>query len=103
MSATKIVADSGKSKPPAAGKGRPRGAQNKTTSLLKDAILQAAEKADQGGLVGYLTIQALENPGPFMALLGKVLPLQIAGDADNPIAIQMVELRAVYPKNEPGS
>jgi hypothetical protein len=38
-----------------------------------------------------------------MALLGKVLPLQIAGDSENPIAIQMVELRAVYPKNDAGS
>ena len=27
---------------------------------------------------GYLTEQAEKSPGPFMALLGKVLPLQIA-------------------------
>lgn len=85
------------------GPGRPKGSQNKTTALLKDAILQAATAADKGGLVGYLKGQALENPGPFMALLGKVLPLQIAGDSENPIAVQMVELRAVYPKNDAGS
>ena len=71
-----------------AGKGRPKGAVNKNTALLKDAILKAAEKAGgKSGLVGYLRTQAGENPGPFMALLGKVLPMQIAGDPDNPIKV----------------
>lgn len=62
------------------GKGRPKGAKNKTTALLKDAILQAAEEAGgKEGLVGYLKSQAAANPGPFMALLGKVLPTQLEG------------------------
>ncbi|MGY2995462.1 hypothetical protein [Mesorhizobium sp. URHB0026] len=75
--------------------GRAKGTPNKTTALLKDAILQAAEAADKGGLVGYLTVQAKENPGPFMALLGKVLPTQIAGDPDNPLKlITRIELVA---------
>jgi hypothetical protein len=55
--------------------GRAKGTPNKTTALLKDAILLAATKAGgKDGLVGYLEIQAAANPGPFMALLGKVLP-----------------------------
>jgi hypothetical protein len=55
--------------------GRKKGTPNKTTALLKDAILQAGEAAGgKGGLVAYLTLQASENPGPFMSLLGKVLP-----------------------------
>ena len=71
--------------------GRAKGTPNKTTALLKDAILQAAGQAGgKDGLVGYLTSQAIENPGPFMALLGKVLPMQIAGDADNPIVTEIV-------------
>lgn len=62
------------------GPGRPKGVPNKTTTLLKDAILQAATAAGgPGGLVGYLTLQAQENPGPFMSLLGKVLPTQVEG------------------------
>jgi hypothetical protein len=83
-----------------AGPGRPKGMQNKTTALLKDAILQAAEAAGgAGGMVGYLTLQARENPGPFMALLGKVLPTQLANDADNPLTITVIEHRIVDPKN----
>lgn len=69
------------------GKGRKKGVPNKTTALLKDAILKAAESGGgPEGLVGYLEIQARENPGPFLALLGKVLPMQFAGAAE-PIKI----------------
>lgn len=75
-------------KPINAGMGRPKGVPNKTTALLKDAILQAAELAGgKAGLVGYLRAQAAANPGPFMALLGKVLPTQIAADPDNPLTV----------------
>jgi hypothetical protein len=66
--------------------GRKKGTPNKTTGLLKDAILVAAERAGgKDGLIGYLQAQATENAGPFMALLGKVLPTQISGDPDNPV------------------
>lgn len=69
--------------------GRAKGTPNKTTKLLKDAILTAAEKAGGGknGLVTYLETQAKANPGPFMALLGKVLPMQISGDGENPLQV----------------
>jgi hypothetical protein len=77
--------------------GRPKGAVNKTTALLKDAILLAAQKAGGGsddGLVNYLEAQAIANPGPFMSLLGKVLPMTVAGDKDNPLQIARIELVA---------
>lgn len=66
--------------------GRKKGTPNKTTALLKDAILKAAENAGGGDIVEYLTQQARLNPGPFMSLLGKVLPTQIEG-GDNPINV----------------
>ncbi|TIM14474.1 MAG: hypothetical protein E5Y67_12405 [Mesorhizobium sp.] len=70
------------------GPGRPKGSPNKTTALLKDAILKAATQAGGAdGLVGYLKLQASLNPGPFMSLLGKVLPTQVVGDPDNPVSV----------------
>lgn len=62
-----------------AGPGRPKGKPNKTTALLKDAILKAATDAGDGDMAAYLKLQAMLNPGPFMALLGKVLPMQVTG------------------------
>jgi hypothetical protein len=82
------MSDASKSrKPPNAGKGRKKGVPNKNTALLKDAILKAAEGAGgREGLVGYLREQAVKNSGPFMGLLGKVLPMQVTGDPENPSA-----------------
>ena len=38
------------------------------------------------GLIGYLKTQALlANPSPFMAGLGKLLPLTLAGDPTAPL------------------
>lgn len=74
-----------------AGPGRPKGMPNKTTALLKDAILEAARGAGgKGGMVAYLTTQATENPGPFMALLGKVLPMQLTGEGGGDLRIQVI-------------
>ena len=73
--------------------GRRKGVTNKTTALLKDAVLQAAELAgDKKGMVGYLTQQAKTNPTAFLSLLGKVLPLQGVGvpDEDDKINIKIV-------------
>ena len=84
--------------------GRQKGTPNKNTAILKDAILTAAQLAGGGnedGLVKYLQIQASANPGPFMALLGKVMPLQIAGDADNPLqTFTRIELIGVRPTDQ---
>jgi hypothetical protein len=93
----------GKGKP---GPGRGAGTPNRATRLLKDAILHAAAIADAkmqeralratsgnaeavdlkvkeltGTLEGYLTFLALDHPGSFATLLGRVLPIQIRASA----------------------
>lgn len=78
------------------GRGRPKGATNKTTALLKEAILQAAEAHGENGkgkgkLKGYLTLLAREEKKAFAQLLGKVMPLQVTGDGDGgPVIFQTV-------------
>jgi hypothetical protein len=70
------------------GAGRPPGAKNKITRELKDVILGALNAA---GGQEYLARQAAENPGAFLALLGKLLPHTIAGTGhDGPLVVQIV-------------
>jgi hypothetical protein len=87
MSETKVVESEKRIK----RGGRTKGTPNKTTALLKDAILEAAHKAgNKAGMVGYLTQQATENPAAFMTLLGKVMPLQVEGPEGKPVLAGLV-------------
>jgi hypothetical protein len=80
---------------PGAGPGRPKGSKNKTTALLKDAILMAADEAHEGGIVGYLKAQANNSPSSFLALLGKVLPVQTehSGPGGGPIQQEVTSIQ----------
>lgn len=72
------------------GPGRKKGVPNKTTTMLKDAILQAATQAGgKDGLVGYLASVALAKPESFMPLLGKVLPMQLTGDDGGALIVEI--------------
>ncbi len=62
------------------GPGRPKGAENKITRELKDMILGAL---DGVGGTDYLMEQAREKPVAFLALVGKVLPLQVKGELEH--------------------
>lgn len=75
--------------------GRQKGTPNKNTGAVKDMILTALSEA---GGHAYLLKQAQENPNAFMTLLGKVVPMQIGGDANNPIEHLVREVRLVAPK-----
>jgi len=79
-----------KRRPPAAGIGRKKGTPNKTTAVLKEAILLAAEQVGENGrgkdgLVGYIKRVARKDTKAMAALLGKVLPLQVVGDPEHPL------------------
>ena len=74
------------------GKGRPKGIPNKNTTALKEMILGALDKA---GGVDYLLAQAHDNPGPFLSLIGKVLPMTVVGDGkDGAHVVEVVWRRA---------
>jgi lauroyl/myristoyl acyltransferase len=71
--------------------GRKKGTPNKTTRQLKEFILEAAARAGDGSVATYLHSQAIENPASFMTLLGKVLPMQVGSDPDDPIVVEIVQ------------
>lgn len=75
--------------------GREKGNPNKTTRVLKEAILLAAEAVGKdgkgkGGLQGYLERVAQKDVKAFATLLGRVLPLQLTGEGDGPLQVQIV-------------
>lgn len=82
-----------------AGKGQPKtggrqkGTTNRLTADVKAMVLEALDKA---GGVSYLLTQAESNPNAFMTLVGKVLPMTVAGDPANPLT-QVIERRIVRP------
>lgn len=68
--------------------GRPKGAQNKATRAVKDAIAQVAE--DLGG-TERMTAWVKEDPANerlfWSSIYPKLLPLTLAGDEENPVAL----------------
>jgi hypothetical protein len=74
--------------------GKPKGAVNRTTKELKDMILKAL---DESGGVEYLVERANDprTASSFLALIGKVLPMTVAGDKDSPLIVHTIERRIV--------
>lgn len=82
-------------KPPRAGMGRKKGVPNKITANIKAAIIEAFDKA---GGAEYLLQIAKTDPRTFCALVGKVIPLQVSGDPDNPISLKgRIEIAIIDP------
>ncbi len=75
--------------------GRVKGTPNKITASLKEAIMLAAEQTGrdgkgQDGVTGYCQYLAVSEPKAFAQLIGKVLPMQVAGDPNNPVQLMIV-------------
>lgn len=76
--------------------GRQKGTPNKENRELREMILEALSEV---GGVNYLAEKAQSHPAPFLALIGRVLPMTVAGDASAPFAIRIVR-EIVDPKGD---
>lgn len=74
----KSIAGKGGARP---GAGRPKGSLDKGNALIREMIVQALDKV---GGVDYLAETAASHPSAFLALIGKVMPIQVEG-GDTPI------------------
>lgn len=76
--------------------GKPKGAISKTTRTAKEAIALAAE-----GLGGAdrLIAWAKEDPANerafWASIYPKLIPVQVSGDPDNPVAVQVITRRII--------
>ena len=64
------------------GAGRPKGSLDKGNALIRE---MACEALNQVGGTDYLARVAESHPGPFLSLLGKILPVQLTGEGGGPI------------------
>jgi hypothetical protein len=74
--------------PPAAGRGRPKGAVNKTTALAKEAIAFAAEGLGGAERLILWAKEDAQNERAFWTqIYTKLLPLQVNADVDTKVKI----------------
>lgn len=73
------------------GSGRKPGSRNLTSQKLKEIVFEALQQ-QEGGAIGYLKAQAVQEPRAFLSLLGKLLPTQITGEDGDPVRITQIEL-----------
>ena len=62
------------------GSGRKKGGTNKITADVREAIMELSGAE-------YLRKVATEDPKAFCALLGKLIPVKVAGDAESPLVL----------------
>jgi hypothetical protein len=73
------------------GAGRPKGSLDKGNALIREMIVEAL---DGVGGVQYLQDVAKSHPPAFLSLIGKVMPVQLAGDGGGPV-VQRIEFAIV--------
>lgn len=73
--------------------GRKPGSVNKTTKLVKEVFAEAFDKLQEHPTAN-LVSWAQEEPTEFYKLASKLIPVQLAGDKDNPIQFELRQLFA---------
>ena len=76
----------------APGPGRPRGSRNKFGEELKQVILDAFHNAHPEGLFGFLRDAGKDTPTAAMSLIGRLLPMTLAGDKNAPLTVNVLTL-----------
>lgn len=79
--------------------GRQKGTPNKLTRVAKDVIASVAEDLGGAERLAEWAKEAPENEKAFwVSIYPKLLPLQVTGDPENPLAITEVVRTVVDPK-----
>jgi hypothetical protein len=68
--------------------GRQRGSSNRTTKLVKEVFATVFDEL-QDDPAANLKEWAKENPTEFYRLSAKLIPVQIAGDPENPLNVNL--------------
>lgn len=70
--------------------GKPKGALNKSTRIVKDVFADVFNKLQKDKKANLLK-WAKANPTEFYKLSSKLIPVQLTGDPENPVAVNMAE------------
>ena len=73
------------------GPGRPKGVPNKFTGELKQTILDAMSNISEDGLFGFIRDSAKETPTAGLSLLGRLIPVNMAGALDLQLTVRHVD------------
>ena len=75
--------------------GRPKGATNKTTRIVKDVFADVFNELQTDAYAkkkkADLKTWAKNNPTEFYKLAAKLIPIQIGGDPENPVPVNITE------------
>lgn len=75
-----------------AGKGRPKGAQNKHTKAVKDALREALNESHPDGAKGYFLQVAADDPKTFMGVVAKLIPNEVVADVKSETTVRVVDM-----------
>jgi hypothetical protein len=77
------------------GRGRPKGARNRNTLIMKDAMTAVFHdlQAETGKENGHMLAWARENPTEFYRLCGRMLPFELNARVEGPEFATVVFVR----------
>lgn len=82
----------------AKAKGRPKGSQNKLGKAVKEVIAAAAESlGGEERLVKWAQEDPQNEKAFWTSIYPKLLPLTLAGDKENPVAVRNITRQIVKP------